>query len=173
MRPVPSSSRGPADRHVRTRSRQLSQTAFSLIELLVILVVLAALTLIVVPTYTRFVERARVSQAIADIAEISMALQRRHTVLGAWPNSLAGLSANLPFTDPWGRPYRYLAIDVRPAPPTGKVRRDRNLNPLNRDFDLYSVGPDGETQTQLTGRKARDDIVRAGNGSFIGKAEDH
>jgi general secretion pathway protein G len=53
------------------------------------------------------------------------------------------------------------------------VRRDKNLNPLNRDFDLYSVGKDGQTQTQLTAARARDDIVRAGNGSFIGKAEDH
>jgi general secretion pathway protein G len=62
---------------------------------------------------------------------------------------------------------------VVPPPPRGQVRRDRNLNPLNRDFDLYSVGPDGVTQTQLTARFARDDIVRAGNGSFIGRAEDH
>ena len=47
------------------------------------------------------------------------------------------------------------------------------MNPLNTDFDLYSMGPDGQTQKQLTAAKARDDIVRAGNGGFIGKAEDH
>jgi general secretion pathway protein G len=46
------------------------------------------------------------------------------------------------------------------------------MNPLNTDFDLYSSGPDGRTQTQLTANFARDDIVRAGNGSYIGTAQD-
>jgi general secretion pathway protein G len=149
------------------------QAAFTLIELMLVVAVVAALALIAVPIYDGIVERARISQARADIAEISMALERHHTVAGGWPTSLDALPASVPRTDPWGHAYRYLAIAVRPAPSKGKVRKDRNLNPLNRDFDLYSMGPDGETQTQLTARKARDDIVRAGNGSFIGRAEDH
>ncbi|MCK7593029.1 type II secretion system protein GspG [Pseudomarimonas salicorniae] len=147
--------------------------AFTLIELLLALGAAAAVALIAVPMYRDAVDKARTSRAVADIAEISMALERRRTVLGRWPPTLDDLPGNPPLIDPWGRPYRYLAIAVKPPPPTGKVRRDKNLNPLNRDFDLYSTGPDGETQTQLTARKARDDIVRAGNGSFIGRAEDH
>lgn len=154
--------------HMRTR-----QSAFSLIEVVVAIAVVAALALIAFPLYSSVVERSRVSKAIADIAEISMSLERIHSMSGTYPLSFADLGGSLPTTDPWGYPYRYLAIDVEPPPQTGMVRRDRNLNPLNRDFDLYSVGPDGDTQTQLTARKARDDIVRAGNGSFIGKAEDH
>lgn len=140
---------------------------------MLVVAVVAALALIGVPIYQGIVERARVSQAVRDIAEISMALERRRTVTGGWPSSLAELGGRIPTLDPWGRPYRYLAIDTKPPPTKGKIRRDKNLNPLNRDYDLYSVGPDGETQTQLTARKARDDIVRAGNGSFIGRAEDH
>jgi general secretion pathway protein G len=151
------------------RSRR---AGFTLIELIVVLAVIAALLAIAVPVYNGMVERARVSRAISDIAEISMSLERGRTVLGRWPSSLADLGAGVRL-DPWGRPYRYLAIDVVPRPPIGKVRRDRNLNPLNREFALYRVGPDGETQTQLTARKARDDIVRAANGGFIGRAEDH
>jgi general secretion pathway protein G len=158
---------------VRTRFHRSGEAAFSLIELIVALAVAAALTLIAMPIYSGITERARVSQAVRDIADISIFLERFRTVSGAYPSSLADLGGNRPTADPWGRPYRYLAIDVVPPPRTGQVRRDKNLNPLNRDFDLYSVGPDGETQTQLTARKARDDIVRAGNGSFIGKAEDH
>jgi general secretion pathway protein G len=38
---------------------------------------------------------------------------------------------------------------------------------------LYSAGPDGVTQTQLQGNNARDDIVRANNGQFIGTASDY
>ncbi len=158
---------------METRSPRIRQSAFSLIELMLVVAVLAAVALIAVPTYTGVVERTRVSQAVRDIAEVSMALERHRTRAGGYPNSLADLRGSLPDADPWGRPYRYLAIDVVPPPNRGQVRRDRNLNPLNRDFDLYSVGPDGATQTQLTARSARDDIVRAGNGSFIGRAEDH
>jgi general secretion pathway protein G len=45
--------------------------------------------------------------------------------------------------------------------------------PINTDFDLYSVGPDGNTQPPLTAPVSRDDIVRANDGRFIGKAEDY
>jgi hypothetical protein len=41
------------------------------------------------------------------------------------------------------------------------------------DFDLYSVGKDGASSKQITGAKGRDDIIRAGNGGFIGLAKDH
>lgn len=155
------------------RRRRIRQLAFTLVELMLVVVVLAALALIAVPAYQRSVDRARTAQAVRDIGELSMAIERFRTIRGAYPANLGELGANLPSTDPWGRPYRYLPIDTIPRPPTGAVRRDRNLNPLNRDFDLYSVGPDGATQTQLNGAKARDDVVRAGNGSFIGRGEDH
>lgn len=158
---------------MKARAHHSTQAAFTLVELLVVLAIAGALAVIAVPIYGGIVERQRVGQAVRDIAAISMALERRRTVLGTWPPSLAGLGGNVATVDPWGNPYRYLPIDVVPRPNTGQVRRDKNLNPLNRDFDLYSAGPDGRTQTQLTARWARDDIVRAGNGSFIGKAEDH
>ena len=45
--------------------------------------------------------------------------------------------------------------------------------PLNSDFDLYSMGPDGQTATPLTAKASRDDIVRANNGGFIGVASDY
>jgi general secretion pathway protein G len=54
-----------------------------------------------------------------------------------------------------------------------EVRKDRNLVPINTDFDLYSVGPDGDSQAPLTAAASRDDIVRANDGRFIGKAEDY
>ncbi len=47
------------------------------------------------------------------------------------------------------------------------------MNPVNSDYDLYSKGPDGDTQKQFTAAKARDDIVRANNGRYYGTAEDH
>jgi general secretion pathway protein G len=49
-------------------------------------------------------------------------------------------------------------------------RKDRFLVPLNTDFDLYSVGRDGESVPPLSAAKSRDDVVRAANGAFIGLA---
>lgn len=54
----------------------------------------------------------------------------------------------------------------------GQVRKDRFLAPINTDYDLYSLGPDGESRPQLNARESRDDIVRAANGSYFGVAED-
>ena len=148
------------------------ERGFSLVELMMALVVAGALMAIGVPSYLAHVERVRVAQAVSDIAAVSMALANFHALRFTYPNNLAVLNINIPL-DPWGRPYQYLGIDVNPPPNKGQVRRDKNLNPLNSDFDLYSLGKDGASSKQITGAKGRDDIIRAGNGSFIGLAKDH
>jgi general secretion pathway protein G len=53
------------------------------------------------------------------------------------------------------------------------LRKDRNLVPINTDFDLYSMGPDGASAAPLTAAASQDDVVRANNGSFIGQAKDY
>lgn len=148
------------------------QRGFTLIELLIALVIAAALMSIAVPNYQAYVERSRRAKAVADISEISMALERYRTIAGTFPDSLNDLNIPLPL-DPWGHAYQYQGIDVASPPNKGALRKDKNLNPLNSDYDLYSMGPDGLTQKQLTAAKARDDIVRAGNGGFIGLASEH
>lgn len=55
----------------------------------------------------------------------------------------------------------------------GKKRKDKSLHPLNTDYDLYSMGPDGRSVSPLTAKASRDDIIRANNGGFIGVAEDY
>ena len=153
--------------------RRSRQAAFTLVEVLITIVLIGALAAITIPNYRNYIERVKRSQAIKDIAQLSMALERFHTINGTFPANLGALGANLPAIDPWGNAYQYLGIDVVPAPNTGAVRRDKNLNPLNSDYDLYSKGPDGQSQKQLTAAKALDDIVRAGNGGFIGQASEH
>jgi general secretion pathway protein G len=49
-----------------------------------------------------------------------------------------------------------------------KMRKDHNLVPVNTDFDLYSMGKDGESRAPFTAKVSHDDIVRANNGQFIG-----
>ena len=52
----------------------------------------------------------------------------------------------------------------------GRPRKDRFLHPINSDYDLYSMGKDGESVEPLTARKSQDDVIRANDGSFVGLA---
>lgn len=142
---------------------------FSLIELMLALVVLGILTAIALPSYQSYRAKMLNTKAIGDMLEISQMLERWHTVHGTYPPDLASLGATP--NDPWAHPYQYLNIEA--GVPRGAVRKDKSLNPLNSDFDLYSMGPDGLTSKPLTAAHARDDIVRAGNGGFIGLATEH
>jgi general secretion pathway protein G len=54
----------------------------------------------------------------------------------------------------------------------GQVRKDKNLVPINADFDLYSMGKDGASVPPLTAQASRDDIVRGSNGRFVGLGSD-
>jgi prepilin-type N-terminal cleavage/methylation domain-containing protein len=51
------------------------------------------------------------------------------------------------------------------------ARQDRNGNPLNLDFDLYSMGRDGKTNKNLTHKHSEDDVIRGDSGSFVGPVE--
>jgi len=59
------------------------------------------------------------------------------------------------------------------GPPCGGVggaRKDRFLVPINSDFDIYSMGRDGQTVPPLAAPKSHDDILRASDGGFYGLA---
>jgi general secretion pathway protein G len=59
------------------------------------------------------------------------------------------------------------------GPPCGGIggaRKDRFLVPINSDFDLYSMGKDGNTFLPLTAPQSHDDIIRANDGGFYGMA---
>jgi general secretion pathway protein G len=158
-----------AGRHA-LRPRPPAQRGFTLLELLFAVAVLGLLATAGVAGYQRYVARAQNSRAISDISEIQLAVDKFELNTGALPNSLAdvGLGGRL---DPWGNGYQYL--NFANIMGVGAVRKDRNLVPINTDYDLYSVGPDGDSVPPLTANASRDDIVRANDGRFIGKGEDY
>lgn len=144
---------------------------FTLVEIMIVIFIMALLALIALPIYSKYLDRVKSNDVVAFMASTSSKLESYYTQHFSYPATLAEIGINGAL-DPWGNPYQYLAIDIKPPPNTGHVRRDKNLNPINTDYDLYSDGPDGRSQTQLNARFARDDIVRAGNGSYVGKAQD-
>jgi general secretion pathway protein G len=118
-----------------------------------------------IPAFNGYVERSRVARAVSDIGTISLKLHRWQRDAHTLPANLA--EAGIAGVDPWGRPYVYLrAADASRA----RLRKDGELVPLNSDFDLYSLGPDGVSALALAAAPSRDDVVRARNGAYIGLA---
>jgi len=122
-----------------------------------------------IPAYRGYIERVRESQAIADIGGLQLGLYNWDLIHDGFPATLAAAGLD-GLRDPWDQPYVYLNMAL-----AGKndVRKDKNLHPLNTDFDLYSLGPDGDSKLPLTAKASRDDILRANNGAFIGRAENY
>lgn len=52
-------------------------------------------------------------------------------------------------------------------------RRDRYMFPLNTDYDLFSLGPNGRTTVSLGESLGQDDVIRANNGGFFGTASEY
>jgi general secretion pathway protein G len=145
------------------------QRGVTLIELLVVVAAVVVLSSIAIPAFNGYVERSRAARAVGDIGTISLQLYRWQLNSLNFPTTLAQAGI-VPGNDPWGRPYVYLR--VQGANP-GLLRKDHNLVPINTDFDLYSMGKDGQSMPALTAMRSRDDIVRANNGQYIGRAENY
>lgn len=146
-------------------------SGFSLLEVITTAAIVCLMVAIGVPTYQSFVERSRNARAIGDVAGLGVAIERfRLTHDDRIPNTLDELGKPIP-TDPWGREYVFLNIQALKN--TGPARKDGKLNPINTDFDLYSLGKDGRSALPLSAKHARDDIVRANNGSFVGLGQDY
>ncbi len=141
----------------------LSTRGLTLIELIMAIAIVGILAAIGVPVYQDYKEQIRVDQAISDIAVISTKIGAYYQDDGTYPDALAdiGLGGQL---DPWGNPYRYLNLDKNG---NGGARRDKNLNPLNSDFDLYSTGKDNKTKLPITQKDSLDDVLRANDGKFV------
>jgi general secretion pathway protein G len=147
------------------------RTGFTLIELLVAIAVVAALAAIAVPSYQKHVEKALVAQATSDIKSLDVLITQYYADNMSFPDSLADIG-KAGMLDPWKNPYQYLRLSPLDPGTQGQVRKDKNLVPINADFDLYSMGKDGASSPPLTAKASRDDIVRGSNGRFVGLGSD-
>jgi general secretion pathway protein G len=143
-------------------------------ELMTAVVIVGLLVAIALPSYAAIVERQKVGQARIDLLKIGTLIEQYRTMRFSVPESLVDLGPDVIIPkDPWGRDYQYLNFNS-PAPGiNGKIRKDHNLHPLNSEFDLYSLGEDGQSQAPLTARASHDDVIWARDGAFVGLAEDY
>jgi general secretion pathway protein G len=147
------------------------RNGFSLLEALIVVAIIGILAAIANNILLIALEETKEKKAIQDIECWERRISEYQATAGHLPDSLDELDG-CNAEDPWGNPYRYLRIDGGSSP-RGKWRKDRFLVPLNADFDLYSMGPDGESVPPLTANASRDDIVRAGDGTFVGPADEY
>ena len=142
----------------------------TVLELMLAVAIVGILAAIALPAYERYDERIRIFKAINDIGAIGTQVSKYGLDEGTFPASLADVGAGS-MLDPWGNPYQYVNHD---DPRTrGRWRKDKNIVPINADFDVFSMGKDGRSVPPLTAKASRDDIVRANSGRFVGLASDY
>ena len=130
--------------HKLLRITRRARSAFTLVELMVVIVIIGILATIVVPNIFSRPEQARRAKAKAEVRILQSALAQFKIDTGQYPVTAQGLEAlvndpgvkgwnsggylqqrKVPL-DPWGNPYVYVSPGV------------------HGDYDLESYGRDGE-----------------------------
>ena len=150
--------------------RHASARGFTAIELMLGIAIIGILIAIAVPAYQNYQDRVRTFKAVADIKAIEALVLTYKAEERSLPANLTQVGA-ASMRDPWGNPYQYTNLEDTKG--NGAARKNKNLVPINSDFDLYSMGKDGASQTPLTAQASRDDIVRANDGRFVGLASEY
>jgi general secretion pathway protein G len=121
------------------RSKVLRQAAFTLIELMVVIVIIAILAGVIVPNYLGRAEKAEEVAVKYDMKVLSDALEFFKMDVGRYPESLEELYAQPSDADKWHGPY----LKTPPRDPWG---RDYIYEPGSDSlapFTLKSYGRDG------------------------------
>jgi general secretion pathway protein G len=138
--------------------------AFTLIELLLVLVILAILAAVIVPSLARRSEEAKIKGTIADIAVLKTSLSMFMLDNGRYPMTEEGLGTLVEapgnLVDSWKGPY------VEQLTPDKWGRAYRYFNPAPDDptnYLLFSCGGDGQEYTADDITQYTTAVARSGN----------
>ena len=149
--------------------RWSDESAISLVETVIVCALIVTLASLAAGMLVGALKVARITRAIGDLRSLDVEIREFYVRNKRHPTSL-GEVRGAPPIDPWGRPYVY--TDLSQPGSRGRARKDGRLNPINADFDLYSVGEDGRSTAPLTAPMSHDDVIRARDGAFLGLARD-
>ena len=150
--------------------RRVRSQGLTLVELMLVITLVGILGSLASTVWGGYQDKLRTKQAVDDITVLSVLIDQVFADTGALPDDLAAIGRS-GMKDPWGSAYVYQNLTTVKG--KGKARKDHSLVPLNSDYDLYSKGPDKDSQSPLTSKASRDDILRANNGRFIGPAANY
>ncbi len=163
------------------KGRKKIISGFTLVELLTVIAILGTIAAIAVPAYSYYIDKARITKAISELGTLQKEIKVYEIDRDALPNTLNDIGrGNL--LDPYGNPYQYMSFadqgkgkgnKGKGNKGKGKKRKDQWDNPLNDDYDLYSMGRDGLSAQHLNNPKSYDDILRVREGRFIGLVSEY
>jgi general secretion pathway protein G len=121
-----------------------TRRAFTLIELLLVLVILAVLAAVVIPKLTGRVETAKKNSTIAELANLKQAINTFEVDCGRFPTSAEGLEALVVcpsgLEDYWHGKY----IDSIPEDKWGHTYLYQGPEEVGEgEFQIISAGPNG------------------------------
>ncbi len=127
------------------KDKAKSLRAFTLIEIMLVVIIIGALAAMVVPRLTGRSEQAKKNIAKADIdTHLSTALKLYELDNGSFPTTSQGLDSLLhkptssPVPENWNGPY----IEKPPIDPWGHPYIYESPGKHRPDYDLYSKGKD-------------------------------
>jgi len=133
---------------MKLHSRKHPAAAFTLIEIMVVVIIIGILAVSILPQFMGMKEDAKISAAKSQVAELESALERFYVHLDRYPTPDEGLKVLVdppandedkkwrgPYIkqlrdDPWGHPYQYAFPGTH--------------HPTS--FDLWSAGADGKAE---------------------------
>ena len=125
-----------------------SRGAFTLVEIMLVVIIIAALSAMVVPRLVGRSEQAKVSVARSDIeAHLSTALKLYELDNGNFPTTEQGLAAlrarpsSSPVPKNWNGPY----IEKDPIDPWGNPYVYASPGKNRQDYDIFSLGNDADS----------------------------
>ncbi|MGB5878573.1 MAG: hypothetical protein WBH85_00970 [Thermoanaerobaculia bacterium] len=140
------------------------------VEILIVLALMGTLTAMAVPNFFRSIQESAKKRVIVDLQTLQFQIDLYERMNEQLPESLDDVGGGVRL-DHWGYTYRYMP-STHPRW-TSEHKRDVHQKPLNSDYDLYSIGPDGLTHKNLNNPDTFDDIVRAEDGFFLGPASEY
>jgi general secretion pathway protein G len=135
-------------RPLRGAQRLRRKQAFTLIELMVVLVILGILAVTIVPNVVGRSDKAKFTKAQADIAVIEGLLDQFYLDMGRYPTTEEGL--RVLFYEPeeevekWGGPYSKKPIGNDPWGNAYIYEAPGTRSSLSLAYELMSLGKDGQ-----------------------------